>query len=108
MWICCRGFAKILEDASEKIGPRAIDDLCDAVEARISEKVRSDFRSELEMMKNEVMRAIVGVLRNVGTEDGYEEAPEDFEVAGSSGEDKIDHVERPIGTRSGQFARPGS
>ena len=47
-------------------------------------------------MKNEIMRAIVGVPMNVGIEDGYEEAIEDFEITRSIGEDRTNHVERPI------------
>ena len=38
-------------------------------------------------MVTEIMRAITGVPQNVGTEYGYEEVAEDFEPAGSSGDD---------------------
>ena len=44
----------------------------------------------------------------MGNEDGYEEVVEDFEFSRSSGEAKIDHVERPMGNRVGKFARPRS
>ena len=60
------------------------------------------------MMKNNITRAIVVVPKNMGTEDGYEEAFEDFEIVGSSCEDRTNCVERPIKTRVGQFARPRS
>ena len=50
----------------------------------------------------EIVNALGGVPRHVGTEGSYEE------VVGSSGEDRNYHVEKPIGTRAGQFARPGS
>ena len=59
-------------------------------------------------MKNEIMRTIIGVPRYMDTEDGYEEAAKDFEVAGLSGEARNYCVERPMGNRVGQFSRPRS
>lgn len=50
----------------------------DVVETKISGKVRSYFRSEMEFMKNEIKRAIIVVTRNVGIEYGYEETPQEF------------------------------
>ena len=99
---------------------RAIHDLTDSVKERISEKVKSDFkfefedvraefRSQIALMKSDMITEIVSALgsvpRHVGTEDGYEEVAEDFEFAESSGEAR---TERPSGIRVGQFARPGS
>ena len=55
-----------------------------------------------------IVSALGGVPKHVGTKCSYEEVFEDFEVVGSSGDDRIDHVERPIGTRFGQFARHSS
>lgn len=72
------------------------EDLCDAKEARILEKVKIDFRYEMDSMKNEIMMAIAGVPWHVGIEYGYDEFSEDFEVAGSSGEDRNNHVERSM------------
>ena len=92
-----------------RLDPREIDDLSDVVEQRISEKIRVVFRSEIALMKSdmiaEIMSALGGVPRHVGTEDGYEEVAEDFGIARSSSEDRTDHVERPIRTRTDQFAR---
>ena len=100
-----------------------INDLSDVVEERISDKVKENFRSEMEevkanfrsqitLMKSdmivEILSALGGIPRYVGTEGIYEKVSEDFEVIGSSGEDRTNHVERPIGTRIGQFARSGS
>ena len=91
MRVCCQGFLLSLRIPPRRLDSRVIQDLCDTMESRIIEKVKSDFRSEMELMKNdmiiEVMRAIAGMLRNLGTEDGYEEVAEDFEVVGSSGDD---------------------
>ena len=56
----------------------------------------------------EIVSALGGAPRHVGTDDGYEEVAKDFEVTRLSSEDRIDHVERPIRTRVGQFARLGS
>lgn len=89
--------------------PRRLD--CRAI-TYILEKVRSDFRSEMELMKNdtvvEIVRAIVGVLRNMGIEDGHEEVAEDFEIAGSSCEDRTDQIERFVEDRTGQLDRYGA
>ena len=52
----------------------------------------------MELLKSdmiaEIVSALGGVPWHVGTEDGYEEATKDFEVARSSGGDKIDHGEK--------------
>ena len=85
----------------KRLDPRAIVDLCDVVETNISEKVRLDFRFEIELIKNEIMRSIVVVLRNVSTKDGYEESTEDFKFFRSSGEEKIVRMERLIEYRYG-------
>ena len=106
------GVQKSWKMSLRRLDPREIDDLCDVVETKILEKIRSDFISEMELMKNDIvtkiMRVISGVPRNVGVEDGYEEDVEDFEVVGSNCEDITDHLERPMGNRVGQFARPRS
>ena len=65
---------------------RKINDLCDVVETNISKKVRLDFRFEIELIKNEIMRAIIVVPRSVSTKDGYEESVENFKFVRSSGE----------------------
>ena len=103
-----------------RLDPREIDDLTDSVEERISEKVKSDFKSEFEdvraefrsqiaSMKSdmiaEIVSALGGVPRHVGTEGSYDEAAKDFEVAS---EDRTNREERPIGIRAIQFAQPGS
>ena len=49
----------------------------------------------------EIVSAIGGVPLHVSIEDGYEEVFEKIEVVRLSSEDKIEHVERPIGTRVG-------
>ena len=94
-----------------RLDPREIDDHSDSMEERISEKIRAEFKYEIPLMKRDMIVEIVsslgGVPRHVDTEGSYEEVVEDFEVAGYSREDITDHVERPIGTRAGQFARPG-
>ena len=91
---------------------REIDDLSYVVEERISKKIRAEFRSEIALMKSdmiaEIVSALGGVPRHVDTKGIYEEVAEDFEVAGLSSEDIPDCVERPIGIRDGKFARPGS
>lgn len=51
-----------------RLEPREIDHICDVLETRISDKIRLDFRFEMELIKNEIMRAITSVPRNVGTE----------------------------------------
>ena len=51
----------------------------------------------MELMRNEIMRAISSVLMNVGTEDGYEEVAEDFETTRFSG--RAEQDERPRGNR---------
>ena len=95
---------------TRRLDPRVIAELYDALETKISEKVRSDFKSEMELMKNdmvvEIIRAIVGVPRNVGMENGYEEAVEDFETIRSSG--RANQDERPRGNRVVQLDRSGS
>ena len=104
-----------------RLDPREIDDLTDSVEERISEKVKSDFKSEFEdvraefisqiaSMKSdmiaEIVSALGGVPRHVGTEDGYEEVAGDFETTISSGKAKQD--ERPRGNKVVQLDRSGS
>lgn len=106
-----------------RFNPGAIDDLSDVVEERISKKVKEDFRSQMEevkvnfrsemaLMKSDMITKIVSALgglpRHVAAEDGYEKVVEDFKVSRLSGEDKIDHVERPMGNRASQFVRFGS
>ena len=90
-----------------RLGPRDIDDLSDAMEERISEKIIVDFRYEMALIESdmigELISAIGGVTWHVGTKYGYEEVAENFEVVRLSGEDKIDHVKRPMGNRAGQF-----
>lgn len=49
----------------------------------------------------EIVSSLGGVPRHVGIEGSYEEVAKDVEVAGSSGEDRTNHVERLIGTRVG-------
>ena len=62
--------------------------------------MREEFISEIALMKSDMIAEIVsslgGVPRHVGNEGSYEKVAKDLEVAGSSGEDRIDHVERPI------------
>ena len=53
----------------------------------------------------EIVSALGGAPRHVGTEDGYKEDVEDFEVVGSSGEGR---TKRPRGNRDSQFDRFGS
>ena len=95
-----------------RLDPRAIDDLSDVVEERILEKIRVEFRSEIALMKGdmivEIVSALGGVPRHVGIEDGYEEATEDFEFFESNGEARTDRIDRPMGNRVGQFSRLGS
>ena len=55
-----------------------------------------------------IVSALSGVPTHVGTKDNYEEFVEDLKVARSSSGDRTDYVERPIGTRASQFARPRS
>ena len=77
-----------------RLDPRVLVDLYDIVESRITKKVKSDFRSEMELMKNDMVAEIISVLTgipwNVGTEDVYEEAAKEFEPGGSSGDDQRD------------------
>ena len=100
-----------------RLDPRAIDDLIDAMEERTLEKimtqieeVKASLRSEMELMKSdiivEVVSALGGIPRHVGTKDGYEEVVKDFETTRSSGRAKQD--ERPIGNRVVQLDRFGS
>ena len=74
------------------------------------EKIRVDISSEMVLMKSdmitEIVSALGGIPRHVGTEDCYEEAIEDFEVSRSSG--RADQIERPRGGRTGRFYRHGS
>ena len=44
-------------------------------------------------MAVKIMRAIISFPRNLGIEDGYKESIKDFEVAGSSGEERANRVE---------------
>lgn len=94
------------------LDPRAIDDLSDVVEERVLEKIRAEFRSEIALLKSdmiaEIVSALGGVPRHLGTKGSYEKVFEDFEATGSSGEDKTNHLERSIGTSARQFARPRS
>ena len=86
-----------------RLDPREIFDLSDSLEERISEKMRAEFRSKIALMKSdmivEIVSALVGVPRHLGTEDGYEEVAEDFEATRSSGEARTDHMERSMGNR---------
>ena len=86
----------------KRLDPREIDNLCDIVEGKISENIRLDIRSEMALMKSDMIAEIVttlgGVPRDVGTEESYEEVVEDFEATGSSG--RSDQVERPRGGRT--------
>ena len=50
-----------------------------------------------------IVSALGGVPKNVGIEGIYEEVVEDFEVVGSSGEEKTNHVDRSIWTTIGEF-----
>ena len=67
--------------------------------------VKTYFRFEMELMRNEVIRAIAGLLRGVGTKDGYEEAGEDFEIIGSSGKDRDDCMEISMDDEASQLDR---
>ena len=58
------------------------------MEERILEKLKLDFRSEMEVMRNDIMRAIASLLRNVSTKYDYVKVVEDFKFGGSIGEDK--------------------
>ena len=98
---------------------RKIVDLIDVVEEQISKKVKENFRSEMEDVRvefrsqiasmksdmiSEIVSALTGVPRHVGTKGSYEEVAKDLEVSGSIGEDKSDPVERPIGIKAGKFS----
>lgn len=100
-----------------KIPPRRLDHrkiyyLSDVLEENILEKIREEFRSEIELMKSgmivEIVSALGGLPRHVVTKGSYDEFVEDFDITRSSGDDIIDHMERPIGTRASQLARLGS
>ena len=91
-----------------RLDPRAIDDLTDIVEERILgkittqiEEVKASLRSEMELMKSDIIAKVVSILggipRHVGTKDGYEEVVEDFETTRSNG--RLDQDERPRGNR---------
>ena len=62
--------------------PREIFDLSDTIEEWILEKMREKFRSEIASMKSdmiaEIVSALGGVPRHVGTKGNYEEVVEDF------------------------------
>ena len=77
---------------TRRLDPKVIAYLFDIMETNILEKVKEDFRFEMDLMKNDmffqIMRVVASVLRNLCVEDGYQETTEDFEVAGSSGEEK--------------------
>ena len=74
--------------------------------------IKEEFRYEIALMKSdmivEIVSALGGVPRHVGTQGSYEEFDKDFKVFGLSGEDRTDRKERPIVIRVGQFARPRS
>ena len=80
-----------------RLDPREIYDLSDAMEDRVLENIRVEFRSKIALMKSVMISEIVsawgGLPRHVGIEGSYEEVAKDLEVVGSSGEDKIDRVE---------------
>ena len=97
-----------------RLDPKEINDLTDAMEERIAEKimaqieeVKANLKSKMELMKSDIIAKVVnalgGIPRHVGTEDGYEEAAEDFETTRSSGKAKQD--ERPKGNRMVHFDR---
>ena len=56
-----------------RLDPRAIDDLCDVVKGRILQKIRVDIRSKMTLMKSsmisEIVSALGGIPRHVGTKD---------------------------------------
>ena len=56
----------------------------------------------------EIMRAIDGAPNNMGIEDGYEEDGENFEVARSHVEDRVDCMERPMEDKVGWLDRFGA
>ena len=95
--ICCRGFTKILVDATKKMDHGIIIVICNAIETKISKNIKVYFISRIKLMKNymvpEIMRDIVGVPRNVSTKDVYKEATKDFEFIRSSCEDRTNPVE---------------
>ena len=86
-----------------------MNDITDVMEEWILEKMRAKFRSEIALMKSdmimEIVSALGGVPRHVGTKDGYEEAIEEFEIAESSGEAITNHTERPMGNRVVQLSQ---
>ena len=88
-----------------RLDPREIDDLSDAMEERILEKIREEFRSKISLMKSDMIAEIVSALggapRHVGTKDSYEEDVEDFEVVRSSSVGRTDRVERARRNRAG-------
>ena len=85
-----------------RLDPKENDDLSDVVEERILEKLRAELKLEKALMKSDMIAKIVsalgGVPRHVGIHDGYEEATEDFEFVGLSGDPIADHVERSMGS----------
>lgn len=107
-WVC-KGSWKI---PPKRLHPRVIDDLSDVVEERILEKIKEKFRSEMALLKSDMIAKIIstigGVPWHVGSKEGYEEVAEDFEVSRLRGEEKTDHVERPMGNRDDEFYRPRS
>ena len=80
------------------LDPKENDDLNDVMEERILEKLRAELKSEMALMKSdmiaEIVSALDGVRRHVGTEGSYEKVAKDFEVVG---EERTDREERPIG-----------
>ena len=102
-----------------RLDPRAIDDLTNAMEERISKKitaqieeVKASLRSEMELMKSdivaEVVSALGGIPRHVVIEDDYEEVVEDFEIIGSSGKNRTNCVERFVENINGWLDRFGT
>ena len=104
---CYLGFLKM---PPRRLDLRQIDELYNDVEGKISEKIRVDIRSEMALMKSdmiaEIVSALGGMPRHVGTKDSYEEVVEDFEAARSSG--RSNQVKRPRGGRTDQLLRPRS
>ena len=100
---------RVLKMPPKRLDPREIEDICDVVEGRILEIIRTDIRFEMTLMISDMITKIVsalgGIPRHVGTKDSYEEVVEDSEVVGSSGETR---TERPRGNRVGEFDKVGS
>ena len=66
---------RVLTMPPRRLDPRAIEDLCDTIEERILEKISVDIRSEMALMKSdmiaEIVSALGGIPRHVGSKDGY-------------------------------------